>query len=228
MTGDDTERQVQDLRDLFVSVNERALRDGARPEDLYQIFLRSRPSAPPLRSKQASRRGYGCSRGQARQGRRWAAGVALGAVIVGVAGALLGALLGDDALDAALGVRCVVPNNFLVWEATRPVADCGICRGVDAVLELHNVSREQFAPFAYSSRPIVVRGAAAAWPAVRTFSYDYFKQLYESTEGAYESVEDECQLLTFKTEFLSLKDVFSMSRSRVLNLGGEQPWYIGW
>lgn len=27
-----------------------------------------------------------------------------------------------------LGVRCFVPNNYLVWEATRPISDCRFCR----------------------------------------------------------------------------------------------------
>ncbi|KAJ1522813.1 hypothetical protein ONE63_001966 [Megalurothrips usitatus] len=209
---------VRELRRLLAAANESALRAGASVEDLYRVFLQSRPRRRARR--ETAQDGGGVS----------ATGVAViaGLVLAAVAALLGGALGGADLLGSALGVRCVLPNNFLVWEATRPIADCGICRGVDAVLELHNVSRAAFAGHAYSSRPILVKGAAAGWPAMHTFSYDFFKRIYEATEGAYESVEDECQLLTFKTEFLSLKDVFSMSRSRVLNLDGELPWYIGW
>lgn len=25
-------------------------------------------------------------------------------------------------------VRCFLPNNYLVWEATRPISDCSFCR----------------------------------------------------------------------------------------------------
>lgn len=212
MGADDADHR---LRHLMDSVNRRALKNGARAEDLYRIFLQCKgPSRRrPLRK---SLGGYGR-----------ACALSVGAVIAGLG---LVSVLSEDVRNAALGVHCVVPNNFLVWEATRPIANCSICQGVRGVVELENVSRVDFARdgHAYSYRPIVVRGAAAGWPAMRTFSFDYLKRLYESTEGAYESVEDDCQLLTFKTEFLSLKDVFSMSRSRVLNLDGEQPWYVGW
>ncbi|XP_052133031.1 uncharacterized protein LOC127752255 [Frankliniella occidentalis] len=217
MSAGDKKQELQELVRLFASANENALRNGADVEDLYAVFLQSQ--CRPGVSLRKRRRGYGRV--------VLSVTVPVCVVLVGLILAVLG-LFSEDIVNTALGVRCVVPNNFLVWEATRPIADCNICRGITDVLQLHNVSRLEFEKYAYSYQPILVKGAAADWPAIRTFSYDYFKKLYESTEGAYESVEDECQLLTFKTEFLSLKDVFSMSRSRVLNLDGEQPWYIGW
>lgn len=228
MSAGDAEQKLREVCRLLDVINEGALRDGATVEDLYQVFLQSQaPAVTQAALRKSRRRGYGgeLSVGWAPAWPNWT----LPVVIVVVALALAGlGLYSQDVVNSALGVRCVVPNNFLVWEATRPIADCNICRGINDVLLLPNVTRKEFAKYAYSYRPILVKGAAAQWPAMRTFSYDYFKHLYKSTEGAYESVEDECQLLTFKTEFLSLKEVFSMSRSRVLNLDGEQPWYIGW
>lgn len=32
-------------------------------------------------------------------------------------------------IEVILGTRCIVPNNYLVWEATRPLSDCDFCRG---------------------------------------------------------------------------------------------------
>ncbi|XP_034240648.1 uncharacterized protein LOC117644946 [Thrips palmi] len=230
----DAEEKLRAVRRLLHDVNESALRDGADVEDLYQVFLQSLAPAPAVtqaalrKRAKGGRRGYGGELSVGWRHWNWAHWT-LPVVIVVLALALAGlGLYSEDVVNSALGVRCVVPNNFLVWEATRPIADCNICRGISNVILLSNITRKQFAQYAYSYRPILVKGAAAQWPAMRTFSYDYFKQLYKSTEGAYESVEDECQLLTFKTEFLSLKEVFSMSRSRVLNLDGEHPWYIGW
>lgn len=33
-------------------------------------------------------------------------------------------------IEVILGTRCIVPNNYLVWEATRPLSDCDFCRGM--------------------------------------------------------------------------------------------------
>lgn len=43
-----------------------------------------------------------------------------------------------------LGIRCFVPNNYLVWEATRPVSDCSYCRNVRRPLILPNMTRDEF------------------------------------------------------------------------------------
>lgn len=127
-----------------------------------------------------------------------------------------------------LGTRCILPNNYFIWEATRPVSDCHFCMNVTRPIILPNVTREQFAPYAYSSLPIIVKGAVAHWPAVTKFSFEWLRQLYESTEGAYESVEEDCQFLHFHSDFTTLRDVFAMSEERAKLTSGEKPWYIGW
>lgn len=43
-----------------------------------------------------------------------------------------------------LGIRCFVPNNYLVWEATRPVSDCSYCRNVRRPLILPNMTQQEF------------------------------------------------------------------------------------
>lgn len=43
-----------------------------------------------------------------------------------------------------LGMRCFVPNNYLVWEATRPKSDCSFCRGYDGPIILPNMTKEEF------------------------------------------------------------------------------------
>lgn len=134
----------------------------------------------------------------------------------------------DGMMKTALGIRCFIPNNYFVWEATRPVADCNICRGVNEVLTLPNITREEFLTYAYSYKPILVKGAAKHWPAANSFSYSFFKSMFENIEGAFESTEEDCQFLTFKTNFLSLRDVFTMSKSRATLQPGESSWYIGW
>lgn len=44
-----------------------------------------------------------------------------------------------------LGLRCFVPNNYLIWEATRPKSDCTFCMGYDGPIILSNLTREEFA-----------------------------------------------------------------------------------
>lgn len=47
-------------------------------------------------------------------------------------------------LEQMLGVRCFVPNNYLVWEATRPISDCSFCEGIKKPLILPNMTQEEF------------------------------------------------------------------------------------
>ncbi|XP_047469996.1 uncharacterized protein LOC125025803 [Penaeus chinensis] len=126
--------------------------------------------------------------------------------------------------------RCLVRNNYFVMEATRLRTDCGrVCAGVRAAAELGaNVSRAAFAEWAYRSRPLVVRGAAARWPALARFSPAFFRSAYDSVEGAYEAVADECQFLPFRSEFEGLRDALAMHPARAARAPGTRPWYFGW
>lgn len=127
-----------------------------------------------------------------------------------------------------LGTRCIVPNNYFVWEATRPISNCQFCLNVSRPIILPNITREQFAAYAYSSKPIIIKNAVKHWAAIKHFNFNYLKELYDSTEGAYESVEEDCQFLHFHSDFTTLRDVFSMSESRAKFLEGEKSWYVGW
>lgn len=128
----------------------------------------------------------------------------------------------------ALGVRCIIPNNYFVWEATRPISDCQFCTNVTEPILLYNATKEQFSKFAFSSKPIVIKSALLHWPAVKVFSFEFFKNLYNSLDDAYRSVDEECQFLHFRSNFISLRDVFAMSEARSNNAPGETPWYVGW
>lgn len=43
-----------------------------------------------------------------------------------------------------------------------------------------------------------------------------------------DSVHEDCQFLNFKSNFITLRDVFDMSEERVKFKAGEKPWYVGW
>lgn len=131
-------------------------------------------------------------------------------------------------ISYALGTRCILPNNYFIWEATRPISDCQFCINVTRPIILPNVTREDFAPYAYSSKPIIVKQAVKHWRAINHFNFDFLKELYGRIEGAYESVEEECQFLHFHSNFVTLRDVFEMSEARARFSEGEESWYVGW
>lgn len=131
-------------------------------------------------------------------------------------------------LEYAQGVRCIIPNNYFIWEATRPISNCQFCLNISEAIILENVTREEFTPYAYSSKPIVIKKAFLHWPAMRYFDFKFFKELYASVEDSYRSVDEECQFLHFQSNFISLRDVFAMSKERIEHKPGEKSWYVGW
>lgn len=125
--------------------------------------------------------------------------------------------------------RCAVPNNYLVMEITRPLTDCKICRGVDSVIVFENVTKATFAKYAYSGKPMLVKGATNNWTALNYFNFTFFKKLYDSIDDAYQSVEEECQFFPYKTDFLSLEAVFHMPEEQAyMSDPHAKTWYIGW
>lgn len=128
--------------------------------------------------------------------------------------------------------RCLVRNNYFIMEATRPLADCQrLCGGGDVndggddagVVKIFgaNITREEFEPWAYLSRPLVVRGGALHWPALHVFSESFFRSLYDGVPGSYGDVAQECQFLPFRTHYLTLRDALARQTR-------PQHWYFGW
>lgn len=123
-----------------------------------------------------------------------------------------------------LSVKCFLPNNYLVWEATRPISDCGYCRNVQGPLVLQNISRKEFSSYDYSSLPIVIKNAVSNWPASKVLDLKYLKKIYERHPG---SLEEGCHFLNFHSDLKSIKDVFNMPEERA-NLSAGSTWYVGW
>lgn len=57
---------------------------------------------------------------------------------------ILIAAINFNVFEYVLGIRCFVPNNYLIWEATRPESDCRFCIGIEKPLILQNMSRDEF------------------------------------------------------------------------------------
>nr|CAI5869870.1 unnamed protein product [Callosobruchus analis] len=134
----------------------------------------------------------------------------------------------NTAINYLLGIRCIFPNNYIVWAATRPIATCDFCLGLTRPLLLPNVSQEEFSHYAYSSKPILIKKAFLHWPAMHIFTLKYFEELYSSIEQQQNrNAEEGCQFLHFNSNFISLKDVLSISRQSSVNVA-EKSWYVGW
>lgn len=57
-------------------------------------------------------------------------------------------------VDYVMGIRCILPNNYLIWEATRPISDCTYCNGITRPLILNNMTQEEFQVCCCSSHTI--------------------------------------------------------------------------
>ncbi|MPC11045.1 hypothetical protein E2C01_003698 [Portunus trituberculatus] len=157
---------------------------------------------------------------------QWAGVGALVALLV----AVILCYYGDIVKTHLITSKCLVRNNYIVMEATRPPTKCGrVCSGVGGALELSaNISREEFERWAYLSRPLVVRGGAAHWLALDKFSVGFLRSLYDSIEGSYEAVAEDCQFLPFRSEFLDLRTALAMHPARAAARPGTKHWYFGW
>lgn len=82
----------------------------------------------------------------------------------------VGTPLVNKAFEHILGVRCFVPNNYLVWEATRPKSDCNFCRGLSEPIILENMSREEF-EVSVSSRSLISRIDLVFFSCTVTFDF---------------------------------------------------------
>lgn len=132
---------------------------------------------------------------------------------------IIGGIFGDDE-------RCIMSNNPLVMELGRPLADCGMCEGLDAVPVCENISRADFSDkFAYSNIPVLVKNGTGGW-ATDIFSFHFLRKLYMDTPGAMEKTEEECQFFEYNTNLESLSEFFEMSDDRAALK--QDSWYIGW
>lgn len=54
-----------------------------------------------------------------------------------------------DVFEDVAAARCLLPNNYLIWEATRPISDCAFCEGVSGPIILRNITKKQFEVFIF-------------------------------------------------------------------------------
>ncbi|XP_022906812.1 uncharacterized protein [Onthophagus taurus] len=129
-------------------------------------------------------------------------------------------LRGDD--------ECFLEFPFDTTKVFRGPVNCDICINVTTVDKINNVSPDDFDKnYASIGKPVVITDGTKGWKAVDYFSFDFFKDLYQST-GNFADIKLECQFFPYKTEFKSLSDVLNMNPERARFEPGSKPWYIGW
>lgn len=121
---------------------------------------------------------------------------------------------------------CLAPQILPVAEFAMPVVDCSICKGLTHAPEINasNVTVLQFMEnYAYSSHPVLIKGAALSWPALDIFSYDYFRQLYLQQPEAVQQDKKNGQFFAYSSGIHNLEEFLDLSSDAVTS-----RWYIGW
>ncbi|CAF1471903.1 unnamed protein product [Rotaria magnacalcarata] len=128
--------------------------------------------------------------------------------------------------------ECLAPKLEFLVDAFRPPTSCGICRNVDHIERISNISREEFEEkYAYTNHPVIITDAMKDWLATEKFNFKFFKRLYRTNSSALRAVEEHCQFFPYKNkhEFETLGDVFDMDVERAYMIDDDyQPWYVGW
>ncbi|XP_050343747.1 uncharacterized protein LOC126769164 [Nymphalis io] len=107
----------------------------------------------------------------------------------------------------------------------RSPEDCSMCKGINDVTRLANISAEEFEElYAYNTKPVIVTDATTDWEALEKFNFKFFADFYRNTKMG-RKIND-CFYFAYKSGLNSLSEVFSMDEMRA-NLSGE-PWYVGW
>ncbi|XP_050393957.1 uncharacterized protein LOC126811934 [Patella vulgata] len=217
--------RIDELTQKFLKIRENALKKGLDDQEIKETFLSTDPTVENGSDKSVQKKGL---KSQYKILNRPLFQIQL---IVIVAFTAIGFQLGakEAVYDMVYGSRCVIDINPVISEMVRPLANCKVCRDLRAVPIERNLSVETFmAKYAFTGVPVLIKDATSNWTAMQTFSYNFFKDLYTNTEGAFDITEEECQFFPYKTEFQSLEEALNMTDARVAFEEGERPWYFGW
>ena len=81
--------------------------------------------------------------------------------------------------EAYMASPCLVEASVLLAEVGRPLVDCNLCDGLKQVEVVHKLSEAEFIKrYAYTGVPVLVKEATANWTAMDTFSFDFFKRIF--------------------------------------------------
>ena len=140
-------------------------------------------------------------------------------------------LLSTVLLAILLGVLksdpCLLHQPLPLDDFAAPVSRCSHCHNTSNVMVLESVTTEEFMEkYAFSRRPVLVKGAASGWPALGLFSYSYFKELYLNRPEAIAHDVETGQFFPYSSGIKHLKDFLALSDDTAALK--TDKWYIGW
>lgn len=121
---------------------------------------------------------------------------------------------------------CLIPQYLPVAEFTMPVVNCSFCQRFThvPVINASDITTSEFMnKYAYSSQPLLIKGAALSWPAIDKFSYEYFKELYLQRPEALEEDKVKGQFFAYSSGIRNLEEFVNLSSN-----DANKKWYIGW
>ncbi|KAK5639415.1 hypothetical protein RI129_011907 [Pyrocoelia pectoralis] len=124
--------------------------------------------------------------------------------------------------------ECLIEIPFESSKIFREPVNCEICLNTFEVSKVENISKHDFEHlYINTGKPVVITDGTTNWLAMKTFSFNFFKQLYQSAHD-HSFTQIACQFFPYKTEFTSLDEALNMSVERSRLEPGTLPWYIGW
>ncbi|XP_033193881.1 uncharacterized protein LOC117233997 isoform X2 [Bombus vosnesenskii] len=159
---------LEDIEEAFLVLTESFLEQGASLVDLKSASLENN-----IKNKRNHISHYLCSK------------KVLLALFTPIFCSILFKYLYFDIIRSIRETRCLIPNNYFIWEFTRPISNCDYCRDVTSALILPNLTREEFKQYAYSSRPMVIKYAASHWPASKKELCSIMVKILEDAEVPY-------------------------------------------
>nr|QDF21457.1 bifunctional arginine demethylase and lysyl-hydroxylase JMJD6-A [Brachionus koreanus] len=155
--------------------------------------------------------------------------------------------------------ECAIMLPDFTNAVTRPFDDCNMCQNLTEIKRIKRISKNEFIEkYAYSGVPIIITDAINDWPGLRTFNFDFFKELYSNLEQEeYKKRQSKVEidrenssliLDTFNSiietdnqraeskitcQFFPYKTEFQnlmqvFEMKSSKNGKWEKPWYVGW
>lgn len=121
---------------------------------------------------------------------------------------------------------CLVAQP-IIHDFASQIIDCRRCRNISKAVTIDQISVIDFMnDYATTLQPVLMKGAASDWPALKVFSYEYFKGLYLKKPDAINHDVEEGQFFSYSSGIFRLDEFMSLD-NETASLK-RNKWYIGW